>query len=309
MPTAGHRWLLIAPWWRWERQMKDLTLPGPRATRPELQKYETAGFVKEFQKDPQRCLRWKDEDFVHTVSMRAPLKVGSGPLADRVRRFSDAVLQKTEVRKLFLTTHKRFYLVVCELHCDVAGLPSTTRDQVCEAGFVVRRRLVSYPKAAETEAAALVKESAALTARLAALDRAPLPKKVLAKRHVWARQGPPSPNGSSAAALVKQAVGGVVAGAVTAAAEKVDASVAARRAELEAQLAAVRAKLLAWKDANGVRWIHEGWVPSSFDKVGSWQPVEEAPQTVAEAVFPLYPLVPDPRVDGHDAQGRNLYFG
>src|SRR5213075_307178 len=51
------------------------------------------------------------------------------------------LLLKTDVRKLYLATHKRFYLVVCELHCDTIGFPNAARTDACEAGFVVRKRV------------------------------------------------------------------------------------------------------------------------------------------------------------------------
>ena len=53
-------------------------------------------------------------------------------------------------RKLFLNTHKRFYLVVCELHCDAPGLPNAQHSDVLEAGFVVRRRVASVPSPSRT---------------------------------------------------------------------------------------------------------------------------------------------------------------
>ena len=49
------------------------------------------------------------------------------------------------MRKIYLDTHSRHYLVVCELHCDVAGFPSPDAREVCQAGLVVRRRHLSYP--------------------------------------------------------------------------------------------------------------------------------------------------------------------
>ena len=52
-----------------------------------------------------------------------------------------------QTRKIFLDTHKRFYLVVCQIHCDAPGFPRATREDVCDAGFVVRRRTTDIPAA------------------------------------------------------------------------------------------------------------------------------------------------------------------
>ncbi len=88
-----------------------------------------------------------------------------------------------------------------------------------------------------------------------------------------------------------------------------EASALARRAELETRLAEVRAELLRWKADAGAAFVGEGWVPGDAENVGAWQVVGETPGEVVEKVYPLYPLVPDPRVAGHDAAGKTLYFG
>jgi hypothetical protein len=151
--NEGHDWLLLAPWYRWPRQQQELDLQ-PRATRPVLQKYEDPRFVDTFLGDPQRALAWNDDDWVYELSVLAARLVPSGPNKDKLadqavkrgNRFERYLATKTTMRKLFLSTHGRFYLVVCELHCDVAGLPSAGRDDVCQSGFVLRRAYTSYPK-------------------------------------------------------------------------------------------------------------------------------------------------------------------
>src|SRR5207249_12309899 len=70
------------------------------------------------------------------------------------KRLSSAVLVRSGTRKLFLDAHKRFYLIVCELHCDVAGLPNANPAEVCETGFVVRRRACNVPQPIRRETAA-----------------------------------------------------------------------------------------------------------------------------------------------------------
>src|SRR5262249_14826962 len=122
--SGEHDWLLLAPWYRWGRQ----DVP-PRETRPELQKYETSDLVNVFLRDPQRSLKYGDEDLVATLT--SPPSDGG-----LKRRLAGPVLSRTKTRKLFLDIHKRFYLVVCELHCDAPGLPNARADDVCEAGLV-----------------------------------------------------------------------------------------------------------------------------------------------------------------------------
>lgn len=225
MVTGNHPWLLIGPWYRWS------TPNAPAAGRvsvPVFQKYETADLVGEFLKNPQHSLVFlEQEDRVFELTPRQPLL----PLINgRKQSFSSNLLKSTGIRKLFLDAHKRFYLVVCELHCDVAGFPSVNREQVCEAGFVVRRHSVTVPKAAEKE--------------------------------------------------LRRAV---------------------RKGNLE-EIHSVAQK-------HQVQTVLQGWVPSGFDRIGSWQEVPERPQAITETIHPLYPLIPDPRLAKHAGKGRNIYFG
>jgi hypothetical protein len=285
-------WKLIAPWWRWPK-LAEQTPGGPardvRSTRPVVQKYDTSDPVSLFVKEPQKSLVYGDQDEVQ--------KVIAGPDVKPSSTLSRYSLQPTGVRKLFLPTHKRFYLVVCELHCDQAGLPSVSRDKVCEAGFVVRRCRLTFAREHAQLAAELVQKSGAITAQLAKVDRSSQ-RRVLKKRHRVTRGG----------------VFGAMAGAALAPAkskltEALDASTAAKRAELEAQLAAVRAEIAKWKVESGAAVLAEGWVPTGTENVGAWQVVGETPEEVTEQVYPLYPLVADPRTAGHDAEGKTLYFG
>ena len=114
-------------------------------TRPEIQKYETSKLVEAFMKNPQRHLKWMDEDLVHVVQKSAPVIGSTG----KSRRFADLeyVIDPLRTRKIFLDTHKRFYLVVCQIHCDAPGFPRGARADVCRAGFVVRRRTTAIPPA------------------------------------------------------------------------------------------------------------------------------------------------------------------
>jgi hypothetical protein len=238
----AHPWSLVAPWYRWQRQ------PGvaSRDTRPALQKYETPGFMDLFHANPQHSLRFTGEDAV----------------AGR--------------RKLYLAQHKRFYLVVCELHCDRPGFPNAGTAEVCEAGFVLRRRRVPLAGELELEAARLLQGIGARRARAAALER---------RRCV-----PCSGGGAVAVAQARRAVQ-----RADRAQERVD--------ELHAELA-------RFAVAHELTPVLEGWTPSELDGVGTWSRIDgDAPEAGEEQVFGLFELIPDPRARPHAARGRALYFG
>ena len=126
--NAHHQWRLVAP---------SYAMPAgrsPRGTSPLLQKYDTSDLVNLFLKDPRHkphgaAIAFNGEDYVHVVRRRRTKGI----------KFFNLEYVASETRKLFLDTHKRFYLVVCELHCDVYGFPNAGRDGVCETGFVIRR--------------------------------------------------------------------------------------------------------------------------------------------------------------------------
>ena len=140
MVSGTHPWMLVGPWYRW---------PSPgvpssgRTTAPILQKYETADYINQFLADPQHSLVFNEnEDRVFEITPRVPpLPFLNGKatsiavsLPGSPSGSSDNLMQSTGIRKLFLDTQKRFYLVVCELHCDVAGFPQVDRGDVCEIG-------------------------------------------------------------------------------------------------------------------------------------------------------------------------------
>lgn len=158
-----HPWVVVAPWYRWEQ-------PGQpaagRRSAPVIQKYETAEMVNLFLQDPQHSLRFLDEDHVHEVVSLPPLPLLNG----RRKRFTDLRAVKTGTRKLFLDIHKRFYLIVCEVHCDAPGFPNVDPKAVSEAGCVIRRRTSVLPVGAEPAAKALLKSVAGLQVELAHLQ-------------------------------------------------------------------------------------------------------------------------------------------
>jgi hypothetical protein len=228
MVNGAHPWMLVGPWYRWPS-------PGApasgRSSVPIIQKYDTSDLVNEFLKNPQHSLQFlEQEDRVFEVTPRVPpLPLLNG----RRQSLSDNVLSNTGIRKLFLDTHKRFYLVVCELHCDMPGFPAVDRNEVCEAGFVIRRRAVQIPQAAEKSLRSALRNRATVA---------------------------------------------------------------------EIQTLAVRAGLVSEL---------QGWIPSAFDRIGSWQKVtdEKPAVNITETIHPLYPLIPDPRLAKHAGKGRTIYFG
>lgn len=289
--AGQHPWKLVAPWYYWGRQLRDGVGATPRQTRPAIQKFDRPNFVDGFIKDPQRSLKYNGDDLVYTYALVPSPLLSSGPFAGKSSSLfapiegglikpKVGVKTNTFIRKLFLDVHKRYYGVVCELHCDAPGFPRVTFDQVCQAGFAVRRRLMQYDKSAEPEARALLRQISGVQEKLGDLDLTrPLKASAAVKR----------------AALVKKL--------------KADGAFDQVRADLLGQLKALRADLLKWKDANGAVAVEEGWVNGPFDKIGEWQVMEERPEALTEATFPLYPLHDNPDLPEHDARGRSLYFG
>lgn len=266
--SPNPRWLLLAPWYRWPE-------PGVagagRGTAPLLQKYAEPRFVNDFLAEPQRSLKFQPEDHVHRVEAKVPAPKHSLSPLTRVR---------TELRKVFLDVHSRFYLVVVELCCDQPGLPSVRRDQVCEAGFVVRRRVAPAKGEARKALHAALAEVQQLESRLNRL-RGILP---------------------SGGARRRSAPGVVIEALHDRCSDEAD--------KLEAELAEKRAALAGLAARHGVAVEAQGWVSSGLPGVGAWQTVEETPGVhLAEASFPLYPLVPDPADARHSAHGHTLWFG
>lgn len=286
--TNKHSWRLVGPWYRWARA--GVPIEG-RDAPPAIQKFCSDDFVNEFIKNPQHSLKFdSDIDQVYSVQYEAAPKL-MGQLQNKVATLypkdadgndvpSRTKLIPTGIRKLFLPTHSRYYLVVCELHCDFAGFPSPKRDEVCQAGFVVRRKYLNYPESARPAASKLLKDIAAVQAKLAELDEtAPLRPRAAKRR---------------AEKMAKL---------------KADGSFDGQRAALIVQMDAARKALQVWKSEQGIYTVNQGWIPGKHDRIGSWQIVEEEPQSLAEAVYPLLPLVADRNNPDHDATGRTMYFG
>jgi len=288
---AAHPWMLVAPWYRWQRQLAEESLT-PRRTRPVFQKFDRSDFAKEFTRDPQRSLRFLGQvDRVYNVHSSPATKLGGKfarlyapkprepgkPKSDE-RLISSLV--PTGLRKLYLDIHKRYYLVVCELHCDAPGFPAVTPDQACQGGLVVRRRSFAFPANAKREATELLRKIVGLQVDVAHLDEsAPAKGAALLKR---------------AKAIEKLRAEGAYGAAL---------------AQARTKLAEARAELRKWKDEKGVAAVLEGWVHGPFANIGAWQIVDETPQALVESSFPLYPLFPDPNIADHSARGKTIYFG
>lgn len=286
-----HPWKLVAPWYRWRRQFTE-EKRQPRASRPVFQMFDQPDCAKEFTKDLQRSLRFHDEtDTVFkAISIDAPPSSGasfSGRMTrlymlgkDKEQVAKDVVRQPTGVRKLYLPTHKRHYLVVCELHCDLPGFPSVNPDRVCQAGFVVRRRSYRHPPGTKRTTAKLLEAIAVAQAELTYLDES----NVLIGRAAKAK----------AETIQRMTENGSLETVKTARA---------------ATLAGARQSLRHWVGEKQIQPVLEGWVETKHAGIGQWEAIEEGPEKVDEAVFPLYPVFPDPLNRDNDATGKAIYFG
>ncbi len=287
----AHPWVLVAPWYRWPRA----GVPGSgRGTPPAIQKFSSDTYVLDFLANPQHSLQFDDlVDRVQTVRLVTAPKPLAVALATKfsslfVPKDKDgkpsairASLEPSALRKIYLDTHSRHYLVVCELHCDLAGFPSPDSREVCQAGLVVRRRHLAYPEVAKAEARAIVGNLVAVESAIAARQ-----------------QGP--------------AGGDCGCGSRKTLAARLRALFKATQPSLPELLAkrdALNAQLAAWRSASGASWVQEGWLPGDRDRIGAWQVVEDEPQDLLESWFPMWPLFADPAKPEHDATGRTIYYG
>ena len=255
----------------------------PRQTRPVFQKFDNPDFAKGFVADPQHSLKFKDEVDRHfNIAVNGLPATFGGPFT-RMIQWKDArraTLVPTPIRKLYLDTHKRNYLVVCELRCDAPGFPKVDPKEVCQAGFVIRRRSTEIPSEARAEVKKALDQVVNLQAQIAHLEqRAPLHGKQAKRR----------------AALIKRLAK--------------DGSLKKTCIDLKVELQKARDELDKLKVQFGVESFREGWIPSEFENIGEWQPVTEAPEEVLESYFPLFPLFADPKTENHSGDGKTIYFG
>ena len=307
-------WMIVAPWWQWtgpagvpqgEKVTPDLA--KGRLSVPVFQKYDSPKLVNEFIKDPQKRLKFVEEDLVHAlrpspdpVHSKAKGKSTGRDLLLRIsaswgkdKDGNDLIIDRqylpdgTNTRKIFLDSHKRFYLVVCQIHCDGPGFPKAARQKICEAGFVVRRRRVEPSDCAMQEAKPIIQQLAAGRARLGRANQ------LLAIE-------------SKALEAATGQAGGVATNA------KFE-SLLKTRQSLQALVDAEKARFDEWAIRFGLQTPHlEGWLKSEkgFDKLGCWETVEEMPDDLGqESSFPLYPLIPDKNDPAHPGQFGTVYFG
>ena len=245
-----HQWRLVGPWYRWNSDQED---PGRgRSSRPIIQKYADSNHVVEFLRNPQHSLRYLDED-----------------------------ISSAGKRKVFLDTHSRFYLIVCELHCDMPGFPKVTRDQVCEAGFIVRKRRTEVPDSARPEVETLLQSMAYERARL---------------QRIEARKEKLSPGVGAmpVTGLLQQALNSGRMGAEIKFRNRLDKS----REALN--------KLLG---GHVIERVVQGWM-STGPGLGHWQDLpEELPEEVDEQIFPLYPLIPNDEDEQHASGHKTIWYG
>ncbi len=285
MSPATHPLRLTAPWYRWQRQA-DEDGAAPRATRPVLQKYDGAKLVQHFLDDPQRSYRFTDEDHAHVVE--------ASPYAGQIRKLADVRRERCAVRKLFRAAHRRTYLVVGELHCDLPGFPDADAGVTCEMGFVVRRRVALAPGAVAARRAELSEQIGVDRAGVLRLDRRRLGLGAPANLVDDPRRGDP---GSPFFDPVW---------------EPGTDGVRRRLALYRSELAGLRSELcgLAALEADGVATELQGWFPDpDREGTGAWRALddEEPGGRVEERVHPLSVYRPDPRND--PAQGATLLFG
>jgi hypothetical protein len=270
--------MIVAPWWKWG------VIGDPnsgRVSRPVFQKYDSGDLVNAFIKNPQRSLKFVQEDLVHHVQGLAPaLGLGGKP-----RRFSDGayVPDGTNTRKIFRDTHRRFYLVVCQVHCDGPGFPRAARDKVCEAGFVVRRRTTKPPTEGVAEGTAILQQLTAGRRQLARVEAEMSMSGVETSR--------------SGLAILETAR---------------TRTLLQQKTSVQTLIAAEAERLREWMIRFDVVPEVQGWInaPDGRDKVGGWATVSERPEALAgEAMFPMYPLIPPTGDADHAGQFGTIYFG
>jgi hypothetical protein len=305
----GAHWRLVGPWYRWPRP----ALPEDgRVAMPVIQKFAGNDFVAAFLANPQHSLKYDPvvdvvnnhdlvpagsplgNSFVATLfalnSSGAPAK----PADDKFR----ARLAPSSLRKLYQPTHDRHYIVTCELHCDEPGFPHVLRQRVCQSGFVMRRRRSLNPQ----NIPASQIETQVATVRKAEADLYELELVAIAAGDPNATPGQRASAQERMLELAKNATPPTW-----------DALMAQRRKEL----ADKRVALQNWYKNNGITVAVDGWFPqpggAGPEARGDWKPLSDEQQTAdivsGEQVYPLYPVIPDPRELQHDAAGRTIYYG
>ncbi|MFA3789997.1 hypothetical protein AB6T38_02650 [Aliiglaciecola sp. SL4] len=278
LDTAEHPWKLVAPWYR----PSSLGGYAPsntainRFSAPIIQKYADANFANNLVDEPQHSLRFNGEDFVQ------PLATDPNKVITPIEH-----AQSQSPLKLYLDTHSRFYVVMCELHCDVAGFPQVSRDKVCEAGFVVRRRVPVITPELKGKVNTLLSQRSQLQNDLNKINI----------------QG-------KTEELNESRVAQSVSGFIQAKSARLFSGLQSGTTQnLTQKLQDISAQLNQMTATGDIKVELQGWTPSDLKGVGNWQAIEETPEQLTEQVIPLYPLIADPTKPEHSAHGRTLWFG
>lgn len=265
-------WRLTNPWYR------DAAVGGLPARRamgaPIIQKYAAADPITPFLAEPQRSLRLTCDDLAqHLFPTRHVLL--------------NAANRGREPLKLFQPLHARSYLVVGELSCDRPGLPPVPREQVCEAGFVIRRLVPDVPLAQQPQINALFVKRERLLHQVAYL----------------------APKAMADAASTR--LDGNVEQQLTGILKQARQRSGRRRIEdLARQLDQVQQQIQVAVAAPQLQLREEGWLATEHQNIGAWGAVAAAPQALgAEVHWPLFALTPDPALTDHSAAGRALWYG
>jgi len=285
---TNHPWKLTSPWYRGETIGG---VKGGRNSAPIFQKYADSDFANRIVAEPQQSLKFVSEDFASRLAAD-PDQVITLPMRKK----------NQEHLKLFLDLHSRFYIVVCSLHCDVAGFPGVNRDQVCEAGFVVRRRQLQVPDKAKKPLVSVLKERGELKAQILKSAKSEVK---FSKEPITLGQ------------LIGDQSGKIL--------EKFNSEKLTR---LQKRFAINTANLESLIDDYRIKRELQGWKPTDLKGVGNWVTVDETPQTLyeeesskrlrarndarltaQEEFYPLYPIAADPNDNDHTAKGQTLWFG
>jgi len=246
----NHQWKLVGPWYRWNSKFED---PGrERNSRPIIQKYADSNLVEAFIRNPQNSLKFLTED-----------------------------VSRSGKRKIFLDTHSRFYLIVCELHCDVPGFPKVSREKVCEAGFVVRKRKVEVSEKIRADVEEKLQRMSFERSRL---------QRIQFKKTKHFQE-----NGNSSVTNVLKNI----------------AQSARQGTELKYQkrFDEIYSSLKDLLGEHGVRQSVQAW-KNIGPNIGCWDnDVEELPVEVEEQIYPLYPLIPDQQDEEHASGHKTIWYG
>lgn len=284
------RCLLVAPWYRWGAEGVGTGGMTVRDTWPAFQKYATPSPAGEFVKAPQHSLKFfEEEDRYELATVPVPpLGKLPSPLDGVQRRLADHELVKTTIRKLYLDTHKRFYLVVVQLIWDQPGYPCVDRAHICQQGFVVRRRGFKIDKGSiDAKGIEILGSVLAERARRQYLTRF---IDFVASSDVTLSDVVDDREAISADDLIQL---------------QIDAA----DQELGAALAREQKRLREWAQGRSIEFLLDGWVPGPHPNLGGWESIDDTPADLKEMTYPLYPLVADPDDSTHDGHDSSIYFG